>query len=321
MLSKFKAQEIANLVWAFATLNYRNSNIIEHMSPYINYICSDKKTGAYSQQSIARIFKRQEIANIAWSCSVLQQYPKTLMPLLYHALFGKDGTIPEAVKAAYEDDGMQRQALMTVFYVQMSLAMEMPEYELSLPPDFPAGWKDTDNINSDTNPRNSRQDGTNDMLQLTTSRLQNKVSSALGRQGFEHVEEHVISTDELERDHGVTLSFEKQEFLSIDIADVENLIGFEVDGPGHFITVLDDNDTKKSKQSEGKVLKTRKGNSVWNFSASTKQAINGSTALKDRLLQHLGWSVIHIPYWDWRDLKGDEDAEDNYIQNLLRDVK
>lgn len=325
MLSKFKAQEIANLVWAFATLNSRDSKIMEHVSPYIKYICSDERTGNYDERSISRSFKRQEVANIAWSCTVLEQYPKELMPLLYTALFGGVDANSESLKSIYGDDGIQRQAVMTMFYVQMALDMEAPELKLNLPRDFPLGWRESHSTNSNNN-MHSINDRTNSSLQLTTSRLQSVVSHALGRLGFDHVEEHVISTDELESNHDIVLSCENQEFLSIDIADVDNLIGLEVDGPGHFITVLDDSDDSddttevKRKRGNVRVSKTSDGKGFL-FTANSKQQINGPTTLKDRLLQHLGWSVIHIPYWEWRDLKGDGDAEENYIQNLLQDIK
>jgi hypothetical protein len=314
-LGKFKAQEIANLVWSFATLDYKRKDIMSSLEAYILHICSDARKNKYDVHSIARTLKRQEAANIAWSCTVLEQYPPKLMPLLYTALFGAD---PDSLKALYKDDGMQRQALMTMFYVQMALDIEAPELGLSLPSNFPVGWKDSSDMISSSN---SIGDGE---LQLTTSRLQAKVGHALDKIGFDHVQEHVITTDELQSDHDIVLSFENQEFLSIDIADVENLIGLEVDGPGHFITVLDESDstgTGSVKRTDGGLLKNRDGTSGWKFMANSKQQINGPTTLKDRLLQHLGWSVVHIPYWEWRDLKGNEKSEEDYIQNLLKDIK
>ena len=289
---------------------------MEHVTPYINYICKDEKTNKINERSIARSFKRQEIANIAWSCSVLEEYPKNLMPLLYMGLFGGIGTDPKFMKDIYRDEGIQRQAVMTMFYVQMALDMEAPDLQLSLPSNFPMDWKESDNSNAHTEALN---DTTNTSLQLTTSRLQSKVAHALDRLGFEHVEEHVISTDELESIHGVVLSDENQEFLSIDIADVDNLIGLEVDGPGHFITVLDE--TSETAPVSGGVLKKSGGKKAWKFTANSKQKMNGPTTLKDRLLQHLGWSVVHVPYWEWRNLNGDEDAEDGYIQTILQDIK
>ncbi len=317
LLSKFKAQEIANLVWAFATLNYNSPGMMESFTPYITYIsCEGGKRKNYDERSIARYFKRQEVSNIAWSCTVLEQYPLQLMPLLYTAMFGGNNSNPDSLKAMYGDDGIQRQSIMTMFYVQMALAMEAPELDLSLPPQFPSDWRETDS--SDAQTLNVDAVTT---LQITTSRLQERVSHALDRIGYEHVQEHIISTSELEINQGIFLSNENQEFLSIDIADVENMIGIEVDGPGHFITLIDDMDDSKMNQSYEGAFKTSGGKSGYKFMGAQKQQINGPTALKDRLLQNLGWSVLHIPYWDWRDLKGDKDAEERYLQNLLQSVK
>ena len=82
-------------------------------------MCSNSK-GVYDDKSIARCIKRQEVANLAWSCAVLKEYPKPLMPLLYTALFGKDSNgDPSHLNKIYRDDGIQTQAIMTMFYVSV----------------------------------------------------------------------------------------------------------------------------------------------------------------------------------------------------------
>lgn len=116
---KFKAQEIANLVWSFATLNVEASSMIERFTPFIVKMCSNDN-GEYTEKSIARYIKRQEVANLAWSCAVLGEYPKNLMPLLYYALFGKDCRgDPNYLKKVFGDDGIQKQTIMTMFYVSV----------------------------------------------------------------------------------------------------------------------------------------------------------------------------------------------------------
>ena len=113
----FKAQEIANLVWSFATLNCKATGLVHGFTPAIVNMCSNKN-GQYDEKSIARYVKRQEVANIAWSCAVLEEYPKDLMPLLYTGLFGKNcNGIPTNLKRIFADDGIQKQAIMTMFYV------------------------------------------------------------------------------------------------------------------------------------------------------------------------------------------------------------
>jgi len=320
-LVKFKAQEIANLVWSFATLNYKGGDLLHSFTPYIIYLCSDgKKSTEYDVKTISQSFKRQEVASIAWSCAVLEQYPPQLMTLLYTALFGSsDRTTPQSLKDIYSDDGIQTQAVMTMFYVQMALDIEAPELALSLPSTFPDDWKES-NDSVITIDSIQDEDDTS-MLHLTTSRLQQNVSRALQRIGFNHVQEHIISTTELQEGHGIYLSPEHLEFLSIDIADTSKLIGIEVDGPGHFVTVLDSDSKNVCDDTKGSAMRTGKGKTGWKFTANSEQQMNGPTALKGRLLRHMGWSIVHIPYWKWRDLKGNEEAEEDYTKRLLEGIQ
>ena len=115
------------------------------------------------------------------------------------------------------------------------------------------------------------------------------------------------------------------EFLSIDIANVAEKIGVEVDGPAHFVTVLDF-DSDKNSFANGDVLyegggAKQMGNKMgWKFISNGRRKSNGATALKHRLLCHLGWCTVHIPFWEWRGLGGDRSSEDAYCKSLLEEV-
>lgn len=310
--TKWKAQEISNLIWAFATLNVESNDLIESFTPHIIRLCSLGKP-SYSVESIAQSIKRQEAANLAWSCAVLQEYPEELMPLLYTAMFGEDFTDPKYLQQVYDDDGVQKQSVMTMFYVQMALQMEAPSLGLKLPPNFPIGWQEGDSISKMKKMTANEVD--NSMLQLTTSKLQQKVSQTLNSIGFDHKVEHVISTDDLEKDCGVYLSSVNQEFLSLDIANLEQKIGIEVDGPGHFVNVIDSSNDNTSNEIGGEIS-TGKGKRGWEFTANGSQQVNGPTALKHRLMLLLGWKIAHIPYFEWRQ---NEDKEE-YCKNLLKEL-
>ena len=135
--------------------------------------------------------------------------------------------------------------------------------------------------------------------------------------GFEHKLEHIISTNELQADYGITLSSEDQEFLSLDIANLEQMVGVEVDGPGHFVNIIDGGsggvgDGADSEYTGG-AMKTGKDTTGWAFTANAQQQANGPTALKHRLMRHLGWKVAHIPYFDWRE----QDDEEEYCRKLI----
>jgi hypothetical protein len=103
---------------------------------------------------------------------VLREYPPKLMPLLYKALIG-NGDQPLELNKVYGDDGLQKQAIMTLFYVQMALDIEAPELQLTLPEKFPAGWWESSKKIYNRVLEDKRD--TSSMLELTTSRLQNDV--------------------------------------------------------------------------------------------------------------------------------------------------
>jgi hypothetical protein len=77
------------------------------------------------------------------------------------------------------------------------------------------------------------------MVILTTSSLQQAVGQAFTRIGLDHVEEYLIPTNELVENHGVQLATKTIDILSLDIAVPKDKLGIEVDGPGHFVHVLD----------------------------------------------------------------------------------
>ena len=124
------------------------------------------------------------------------------------------------------------------------------------------------------------------------------------------------------------------DFLSIDIANIDDLVGIEVDGPAHFINILDgysdtterSNNAGNHDQSNQKLISSggtairmgkKKG---WEFTSSTQRQVNGATALKHRILCHLGWCMIHLPFWEWRDVSGNKGNEELYCNELLEEI-
>jgi hypothetical protein len=200
---------------------------------------------------------------------------------------------------------------MSMLYVQMAMDMDNPTNQLALPENFPVGWDVSGgfSLNSD--------DDVNQMLNLTTSGIQNRVSRTCKRIGFSHVEEYVISTNELVRDHGVQLQGTPVDVLSIDIADPARKIGIEVDGPGHFIHVLD---TWSPQEPALGYVKIVNGKLEYQFLWDSRMDMNGSTSLKKRLLEKLGWDIKRLPFWEWHSLKGNHQKEEAYCEELLKDV-
>ena len=45
--------------------------------------------------------------------------------------------------------------------------------------------------------------------------------------------------------------------------------------------------------------------------------INGSTALKQRQLRAMGWTVASVPYFEWDELRPDQSRKRSYARRLL----
>lgn len=306
----FKGIEVANLLWSCATVNCHFPEMIDAISLHMCQACR-QPDGTYTAHSISKYCIRQELAMIAWSCAVMAHYPPDLMELLYTGLVGKgDERKADYLSNVFGDGGLQQQAIMSLLYVQMAIDMEWPENDLTLPENFPDGW--------DAAAEDTSVDSLLYILSLSTSRIQSDVSSALDRIGFPHVQEHVIAMDELVRNHGIQLSHKPAfEILSIDIADVQDKVGIEVDGPGHYCTVLD---TWSPQEEARGYAKLTNGKMEYQFEWDDRQQMNGSTALKDRLLRGMGWKILHIPFWSWYALDGNAAKEDEYCSDLLKEV-
>jgi len=304
--NKFRGQEIANILWSFATLNAQPElTIVDALSSYIASECRGKN-GVVDELSIARMFgQRQELANLAWSCAVIGRYPKELMNILYTGLVGASND-PQQMKQVFNDDGLQKSSIMTLYYVQVAADVEAPDLKLSLPTGFPIGWGEDEEHKQAKGDENDLIEMSSSMLTLTVSKLQRGVSKKFDQIGFDNILEHVIDTNEIKDEYGIQLPESPKEFLSIDIANIEKKIGIEVDGPGHFVCLID----KPNQSTTNASLKNQ-------FDDRGQNRVNGPTILKHRLLAHLGWDIIHLPYWEYQELKGDKDKEMDYCQSLL----
>lgn len=235
------------------------------------------------------------------------------MALLYQGLVGleHDEGAASILADAHGDTGLQSQAIMSLIYVQAVMDLEGKSEGLTLPPNFPDGWKQLK-----SNAKDDHMTETTIELSLSTSKIQRAVSSSFTRIGFDHVEEHVITMEEMANDHGVSFSPKPLEILSIDIANLSDKIAIEVDGPAHFVSQIDE------VTDDGGHTRLMNGKLEYQFRwKGDKQQMNGPTALKDRLLSLLGWKVIHIPFWEWYALCGDESSQDDYCRRLLAEER
>jgi very-short-patch-repair endonuclease len=217
------------------------------------------------------------------------------------------------MQSIHKDSGLPTQAITILIYVQAEMDLRGCAFNLVLPADFPDGW---------TQPKTDKAFlhghtiwDTMKLLKLRTSKTQRAVSAALDRIGFSHLEEHTITISELANAHGVRIPSKQIKILSIDIANTDESIAIEVDGPPHYVTCIDT--VRGTDESSGS---TRMANGMLQYQfgwTGEQQEINGSTALKTRLLKSLGWKVIRLPFWEWDALRGDAAALEAYCSDLL----
>jgi hypothetical protein len=298
-VTTFKGQNIANILWAFATLNVSLERSLDKLYPFICAVCGNGgdeggDEGALSVRNVASMFNQQELANVAWSCAVFGIYPPDLMSTLYSSLLGSGSErSPHTLASLFGDGGLQLQSIWTMIYVQVELDLEAKystDMDLSLPDDFLEAWHQSPSVSlSLSSPAPSSLLSSSSLfaddplphpltntltLNLTTSKTQRDVSKAFTRIGFTHVDEHVITMEQLARDYGIRVPAKPMGVLSIDIAHVEDKIAIDVDGPSHYISVIDGepDDTSNAGHAncmQGKVSNRYGGN-------GPRQCMNGS---------------------------------------------
>jgi hypothetical protein len=292
MMTTWKGQEISNALWALATLNHPVGDLIDFVGAYTNVVCSDS-SGQVTLQSIARFFKRQELANLAWSCAVYKAFPAVLMHTVYTGLLG-DRENPDEASLLYNDGGLQGQAVTTLIYLQTALDQENDQTEFFLPASFPNGWSQSKGNGGHHRGFTETDDDYYGLVEVNPSKIQRAVSAAATRIGFEHIQEYTITMEDLSENHRVKCAPLPLPILSIDLASLDSRVAIEVDGPAHYISSID-GELAIGLTGHTKVIN---GKFEYQFMWSGDPAnVNGSTALKQRLLQQLGWRLFSLPYW------------------------
>jgi len=324
--SNFSGQELANTVWALATLNCMRPDLLDSVQDYVMY-----QTGGNSAtiKSVSEKFRRQELGNIAWVCAVVDRYPKKLIEILYLGLLGVgEKSDPKHIQNVFNDGDMDPSIAMCLLYLQANMVMANPDQPFALPKNFPEGWLATGKMsasnarNLDTsNFDNSLASDDSFELALSTSNIQLLIGDAFDRAGFDHVQEHVIGSDNFANEYGIFVTAVATEMLSLDLAQVDSKIGIEVDGPAHYVTKINDGPTRVAvKTSDSCVIRSKDGFKCRFDWSDDDQEINGSSAMKARMLEHLGWRVINVPFWEWYPVRGIAKKEEAYCRSKLADA-
>jgi len=319
--NSISGQEMGNLLWAFATLDHKPSGFLGSVERY----WMTQFDGDPTVSNLSRYISRQEMANIAWAVAVFGEYPTKLIEILYNGILGVvEGLDPEHMeKTLYRDGGLTRTHFNSLLYLQIMMDLELgvDRNPFSLPENFPSAWTSNPTLtalfrdseatttsssssssqSSSQSSSSSSKDG-NTVMELTTSAFQRRVSTAFDRIDFGHVDEYSLSMRDLVDGFGIQIPALPVDILSLDIANVDGKIGVEVDGPGHWNSVIDplDNPDHMSTVGEWKKSKHVPGMVEYHFHwNSDQQAVNGSTSLKQRLFDQMGWRIINIPFWEW----------------------
>ena len=326
---QLNGQAIANLSWALSTLNHCNG-LMENFVPYVVSLCRAETGTQPTISSIAKVFDRRALANLVWACTIEEgAYPKDLIDLLFLGLLGVgECSDPSHLCEVHRDAGIDERAILPVLYLQIAMHLHMKKTTdicfsdslLSLLPlNFPAIWYTTERFKERTdnsagihNDRNAVEFG----LTMNTSKMQRDVSDAFTRIGFAHIEEHAITMESLAQDHNIRMAPNPMGVLSLDIANVDAMIGVELDGPSHFLSIIDlpERDTMDEEEDDQRFK--------YIFGPREKPfEVDGPTILKRRLLEGLGWKVFNIPYWEWESLQEDLVLEEEYCREILSQVE
>ena len=325
-ISRINGQEVSNLIWGMASLNYHPQGMLDVLSAYLMKVVNNDM----STKKIAQLFSKQEICNLAWSVAVIGEYPPKLLEFLYMGIVGVgDNPDPSYVLECYGDDSLDETHINSLMYLQIILDLELGRKNpFALPDDFPMAWTDLPRFSiSNGDGRGSSSPSIldeDDMmnsggdLEINTSQTQEDVSEAFNRIGFGHVDEYILSMEDLAKAYSINMGPYPIDLLSLDLANIQSKIGVELDGPGHFVTSLDRRDEGYVLSNIGHYQTSKTGKMRYKFNWSwDTQEVNGATNLKSRIFAGLGWDIINIAFWEWLEVNGETESQEAYCRSLL----
>ena len=274
-LGEFKAQEISNLLYAYATTGHAAPALFDVMAGYL------------TQSSRLHDFAPRHLTIMAWSFCVAGAFGPTLSGAIADALQWPNAEPSEdALTEMLEGLGLS--------HLETENAVLDADSAARLDSALDASSGSLDELG----PREQSQlyqvllylqleDSSSRLLPVLAqrrdvlraayvrhdarpSRSQKDVSRALDELDWKHKYEWVTA-----------------EGLSLDLAKPRQRIAIEYDGPSHYVT------------GDG-----------------GPPRINGTTAFKHRLLEALGWRVIHIPYFEWNEQRTWNDKKAYLRQKL-----
>ncbi|KAH9605780.1 hypothetical protein KSS87_004658 [Heliosperma pusillum] len=279
IIHTFRAQELAQLLWAFAFLNEPADPLLEALDTVYKDIeqfqCSSVRDVLNHDEAVVSEgssrpvlhFNRDELGNIAWSYTVLGQMDCKFFINVWTTL---QSFLEGRLTDQYREDVM---FASQVFLANQCLKVEYSSLKLAL--------------RSDVEEKIVRAGRTRRFNQKVTSSFQKEVARLLYGTGLEWVKEYDLDA------------------YSLDAALVNKKLALEIDGVTHF-----SRNTGAHSHCSAILVGVFTFGVVW--------VPLGHTMLKRRHVAASGWNLVSVSHQEWQELQGSIEQEE-YLRQILKD--